>query len=127
LGTIIKHKNKISLALKENRLYILDLDSNEKKYFYLTLLRTLIIGVSKGYRQKLKLVGVGYKAFIKDKNLIETYKAGSNYIKSVQKEMNLDQSSLLVNNNSNDLDTSDEEVNKLFCLNSSNNSSINFI
>lgn len=69
-GTIIKHKNKISLALKENRLYILDLDSNEKKYFYLTLLRTLIIGVSKGYRQKLKLVGVGYKAFIKDKNLI---------------------------------------------------------
>lgn len=59
---------------------------------------------------------------LQDKNLIETYKAGSNYIKNVQKEMNLDQSSLLVNNNSNDLDTSDEEVNKLFCLNSSNNS-----
>ena len=59
---------------------------------------------------------------LQDKNLIETYKVGSNYIKNVQKEMNLDQSSLLVNNNSNDLDTSDEEVNKLFCLNSSNNS-----
>jgi hypothetical protein len=41
--------------------------------------------------------------------------------------MNLDQSSLLVNNNNNDLDTSDEEVNKLFCLKSSNNSLINFI
>lgn len=54
---------------------------------------------------------------LQDKNLIETYKAGSNYIKNVQKEMN--QSSLLVNNNNNDLDTSDEEVNKLFCLNCS--------
>jgi hypothetical protein len=54
---------------------------------------------------------------LQDKNLIETYKAGSNYIKNVQKEMN--HSSLLVNNNNNDLDTSDEEVNKLFCLNCS--------
>ena len=56
---------------------------------------------------------------LQDKNLIETYKAGSSYIKNVQKEMNLDQSSLLVNNNNNDLDTSDEEVNKLFSLNCS--------
>ena len=56
--------------MKNNRLYILDVESNEKKHFYLTLLRALIIGVSKGYRQKLKLVGVGYKASIKDKNLV---------------------------------------------------------
>lgn len=69
LGKIIKHKNEISLAIKNNRLYFLGGESNEKKHFYLTLLNGLIVGVSKGYRQKLKLIGVGYKAFIKNNKL----------------------------------------------------------
>lgn len=69
LGSVVKRKGNISLALKDNRLYILGLDSDEKKHFYLSLLRTLLIGVSKGYRRKLRLVGVGYKASIIDKKL----------------------------------------------------------
>lgn len=70
LGSIIKRKGNISLVLKENRLYILGLESDERKHFYLSLLRTLLIGVSKGYRRKLRLVGVGYRASISNKNLI---------------------------------------------------------
>jgi len=70
LGSVVKRKGNISLALKDNRLYVLGLDSDEKKHFYLSLLRTLLIGVSKGYRRKLRLVGVGYKASIANNNLI---------------------------------------------------------
>ena len=66
----MKRKGNISLAIKENRVYILGLESNEKKHFYLSLLRALLVGVSKGYRRKLRLVGVGYKAAIHEGCLV---------------------------------------------------------
>ena len=75
LGSVIKRKGNISFAQKDNRLYILGLDEsskdvNEKKHFYLSILRTLLIGVYKGYRRKLRLVGVGYKASVLNQKLI---------------------------------------------------------
>lgn len=69
LGSIIKHKNNISLALKNNRLYFLGIKENQKKYFYWSLLHNLILGVLKGYRRKLKLVGVGYRSVVKENKL----------------------------------------------------------
>ena len=64
LGSVIKQKGSLSLGLKENRVYILGLESSEKKHFYLSLLRALMFGVSKGYSRKLRLNGVGYKAVV---------------------------------------------------------------
>lgn len=69
MGSVIKRKGPMSLGLKENRLYILGVDSNEKKHFYLSLLRALLFGVSKGYRRKLRLSGVGYKGVVLDNKL----------------------------------------------------------
>lgn len=34
------------------------------------MLKRLIVGVSKGYRQRLRLVGVGFKAFLKEKKVL---------------------------------------------------------
>jgi len=64
LGSVVKRKGNISLTLKDNRLYIFGVESNEQKHFHLSLLRTLLVGVSKGFKIKLRLVGVGYKAII---------------------------------------------------------------
>ena len=49
---------------------------------------------------------------LQDKNLIETYKTGSNYINN--KSVKDQQSLLAASNNQNDLDTSDEEVSSHF-------------
>jgi len=70
LGSVVKQKGDLSLAIKSNRLYILDLESNSRKHFYFSLLRSILIGVSKGYRRKLRLIGVGFKGFIKKNQLI---------------------------------------------------------
>ena len=68
LGTLIKKKGDLILVLKDNRLYLVN--NTENTNFYFTILRSLINGVSKGYRVKLRLVGVGYKASIKENKLI---------------------------------------------------------
>lgn len=73
LGTVIKQKGNLEFAIENSRLYLLSSSNeekdNEKKLFHLSLLRALIIGVSKGYKQKLRLVGVGYRAQIIENNL----------------------------------------------------------
>jgi len=33
------------------------------------MLKNLIIGVTKGYRQRLKLIGVGFRAIVKDRSI----------------------------------------------------------
>jgi large subunit ribosomal protein L6 len=65
LGVIIKKKDAFFLAIKDDALYLWA-QENEKENFYLTMVNNLILGVTKGYRQRLKLVGVGFKASIKD-------------------------------------------------------------
>ena len=69
LGTITKQKGDLSFAIKDQRLYFLNIENNPKKYFYLSLMRSLFLGVSKGYHKKLRLIGVGFKAFVVQKKL----------------------------------------------------------
>lgn len=67
LGTLVKKKGNMSLILKDSILYII---TEEKvSSFYLSLMRSLILGVLKGYKFKLKLVGVGFKAKVVNKKL----------------------------------------------------------
>jgi large subunit ribosomal protein L6 len=63
LGVIVKKKDAFFLAIKEEHLFLWSLD-DKKENFYLTILNSLIIGVTKGFRQRLKLIGVGFKARI---------------------------------------------------------------
>lgn len=69
LGTIIKQKGDLSFAVQNNRLYFLNLDNDPKKYFYLSLVKAIFLGVSKGYRKKLRLFGVGFRASILNNTL----------------------------------------------------------
>lgn len=69
LGTIIKRKADFELAIKETKLYLWSPKDPQKEAAFLKWLNALIIGVEKGYRQKLKLVGVGYKASVSDNRL----------------------------------------------------------
>jgi large subunit ribosomal protein L6 len=66
LGIIIKKKDTFLLAIKEDSLYLWVPENESKENAYLVMIKNLILGVSKGYRQRLKLVGVGFKASIKD-------------------------------------------------------------
>jgi len=64
LGTLVKEKGDLDLAIKNNRLYFLNIENDKKKHFYLSMIRNVFLGISKGYRRKLRLVGVGYRASI---------------------------------------------------------------
>ena len=70
LGTVIKQKGDLSFAIKNNRLYFLENTEDKKIHFYFSMISNLILGVSKGYRCKLRLVGVGFRASVVDKNLV---------------------------------------------------------
>ena len=69
LGVIIKESSKVKFIVKNSRIYCLTGDNLALKQTYLSILRALIFGVLKGYRRKLRLVGVGFKALIKESNL----------------------------------------------------------
>jgi large subunit ribosomal protein L6 len=69
-GCLIKRKSGFSLAIKEGQLFIWSKENSAQEGAYLSWLHHLIVGVTKGYRQKLRLVGVGYRASIVDKDLI---------------------------------------------------------
>lgn len=60
LGTIIKQKENILFLRKGAILYMLIEESLAS--FYWSLIRSLIIGVVKGYSIKMRLIGVGYRA-----------------------------------------------------------------
>lgn len=63
-GTFIKKVGtEVKLARHNSRLYVLN--GGADTAFYLSLIRGYLNGVSKGYRCKLRLVGVGYRAMIK--------------------------------------------------------------
>lgn len=66
LGVLIKRKDDFSLAIKDENLYLWSIHNEVKESSYLAMIRNLILGVSKGYRQRLRLVGVGFRATLKD-------------------------------------------------------------
>ncbi len=70
LGTVLKKKAGFELMQKNSKLYVLVKNKHINLNFYFSMLRNLFLGVSKGFRKKLKLVGVGYKASIKNNNLL---------------------------------------------------------
>lgn len=63
-GILIKQKTGFSLAVKEGSLYLWSKDNPSMEGAYLAWLNKLIIGVTKGYKQKLRLVGVGFRASV---------------------------------------------------------------
>jgi len=69
LGTVTKKKGDLSFAIKNNRFYFLDTFEEKKRHFYFSMVYNIILGVSKGYRCKLRLVGVGFRASVLNKLL----------------------------------------------------------
>ena len=68
LGSVIKKKSKnIKLHKKDNNLYILN---KTNKHFYISLINNIIWGLLKGYKKKLQMVGVGYKATVDGDKLV---------------------------------------------------------
>lgn len=66
-GLFIKKKSKnIKLYQKNRKIFLLA----SKKSFYLSILNKFLWGISKGFCKKLKIIGVGYKVSIQEKQLI---------------------------------------------------------
>lgn len=70
LGSVIKKKADFELAQENSTLYVFTNKSQDNLQFYVSMIQKLILGVSKGFRHKLKLVGVGFRAKIEKKKLI---------------------------------------------------------
>jgi len=68
-GTLIKKIGSLRISLKDSRIYLLGLETNIQAQFYLKLLNNLILGISKGYSKRLRLVGVGFKALVINQKL----------------------------------------------------------
>lgn len=72
LGSVIKKKpNNLKLYFDkiEHKLYLLNTE-DKKNHFYLSLINNLVWGLDKGFKVKLSLIGIGYKASIEANNLI---------------------------------------------------------
>lgn len=88
-GMLIKRKSGFSLAIEGDLLYLWSKENPEKEGAYLAWLEQMIFGVTKGYRQKLRLVGVGFKAAIMHNklNLKLGYSHQINYL--IPKDVNI--------------------------------------
>ena len=66
-STILKQKSKnLKLYKFNNYIYCL----NNEDFFYFNILKNIILGVSKGYSCKLKIIGVEYKVNLDQNTLI---------------------------------------------------------
>lgn len=70
LGTLVKRKGVFNLAIKDSVLYLWTQNELKKEAAYLATIRNLVLGVTKGYSQKLRLVGVGFRAALEKNNLM---------------------------------------------------------
>ncbi len=74
-GKLIQnYKSEVSVDVKENEVQVIS-NSDTKKAnsyhgLYRQLIRNMVIGVSAGYSRSLLVNGVGYRAEVKDKNLL---------------------------------------------------------
>lgn len=64
LGVIIKRRGAFNLAMKDSILYLWSNSDIKNESTNLAYIRTMVVGVWKGFTQKLKLVGVGFRASI---------------------------------------------------------------
>ena len=66
----------ITMALYTEHREIIDKRTSENKYqrslhgLYRTLLSNMVVGVTEGFKKKLEIVGVGYRAELKGKTLV---------------------------------------------------------
>jgi len=78
MGVLTQYINPfIKVNIKEDTILLVNTFLKEKKYkalhgLYRSLVNNMIIGVTEGFKKELELVGVGYKADIKD-NLLKLY------------------------------------------------------
>lgn len=70
LGSVIKKKANFELAQENSTLYVYTTVPQDNLHFYVSMIKKLILGVSKGFRHKLKLVGVGFRAKVEKKRLL---------------------------------------------------------
>lgn len=68
-GTLIKNRTDMEIDIQDGILYLWSNTNSCLENAYLSLLQQLCIGVTKGYKQKLKLMGVGYRATVTDNEL----------------------------------------------------------
>ena len=90
-GTEIKKKSrniKLFMDKKNNKLFLL-LKNVQKKHFYLSLINNIILGLSKGFLIKLVIIGVGYKAAIKDDKLVLRLGYSHDIIYDIPKNVNI--------------------------------------
>lgn len=68
LGSVVKKKSdKIKFYFDKNNYKLYILNKNDKKnHFYLSVINNIVFGLSKGFLIKLSIIGVGYKANVKD-------------------------------------------------------------
>jgi len=69
-GIILKKKSNFSLAIKNLKLYLWSVENSKKEAAYLSWIHQMIVGVTKGYSKKLRLVGVGYRALLDKEKII---------------------------------------------------------
>lgn len=68
-GLLFKRKSDFFLAIKDSKLYVWSTQYPNKENAYLSWIHQLIIGVTKGYTKKLKLIGVGFRASVTENTL----------------------------------------------------------
>ena len=70
-GVLIKKIGALQIIVKDSRIYILNFKDIpvQNINFYLTLLEKLISGISRGFRERLRIVGVGFKATVQTSSL----------------------------------------------------------
>ncbi len=68
-GTLIKNKTDMELHTEDGMLHLWSTTNSCLENAYFSWLQQLFIGVTKGYKQKLKLMGVGYRATVTDNEL----------------------------------------------------------
>lgn len=69
-GILTKKKTDFELREHESHIYLWSPTNPHLENAYLSFLQQLIVGVTKGYKQKLKLMGVGYRATVSNNQLI---------------------------------------------------------
>lgn len=68
-------KFEILVEVKENKILLKNQNKKKKNFhgLYRSLINNMIIGVTKGYKKCLEINGIGYKAGIKNNNIMELH------------------------------------------------------
>jgi large subunit ribosomal protein L6 len=70
-GILIKKTGDLQFVIKASRIYVLHSKNISTKdvAFYVVVLTKLLHGIERGFRERLRIVGVGFKALVQNSNL----------------------------------------------------------